>query len=99
MHEYKIMQDIMEKAGEAKEITVIVGEISGIHTHDLKNLEKEYKVNFEIEEGEVECSCGYKGKPKILMNEHEHVIIECPSCGEIPKIIKGENVILKDICV
>ena len=99
MHEYKIMQDIMDKAGNAKEITVIVGEISGIHEHDLDNLKEKYKVTFELEKAEVECTCGFKGKPKILMNEHEHVIFECPSCGEVPKIIKGNNVILKDICV
>ncbi len=99
MHEYKIMEDIMDKAGDAKEITVIVGEISGIHTHDLKNLEEKYKVNFVMEEAEVDCDCGFKGKPKILLNEHEHVIFECPSCGKVPKIIKGDKVILKEICV
>jgi len=99
MHEYKIIKDIVDRAGDAKEITVIVGELSGIHLHDLEDLKSKFKVNFIEEEALVECSCGYRGKPKILLNEHDHVLFECPSCSKIPKIIKGNNVILKDICV
>lgn len=100
MHEFKIAADILEKAGNAKKIKVLVGEISGIHGHDLQPLlEKRVEVEFEQEKAEVECECGFKGYPKILLNEHENVLIECPSCGRVPKIIKGGEIILKEICV
>ena len=35
----------------------------------------------------------------LLEKEHDFVFFECPMCNQIPEILKGKEVIVKDICV
>lgn len=105
MHGIHIAQDIVEQArkqGKVKSIEVEVGELANITKEDLaKHLENITDFPFQITEAdaEVECGCGYKGKPKIIERQHDIVLFTCPECGELPKVISGDKIILKSVVV
>jgi len=103
MHELKIAKDIIEKAkkkGEVKSIVIEIGEIAHLTKEELgdalKNLIS-WEIKFNEMESEVKCECGYSGKPKIVERSHDFILIECPECRSIPKIIKGDKIILKKV--
>jgi len=98
MHEHSFIEAILkniENPENLKFVKLEVGELAGIEPEHLKEHLRE-KINCEIEVGGkesfIECSCGYKGRVKILQRLHDLVIFECPNCGKIP-----ENVLGKDI--
>ncbi|MBT4416588.1 hypothetical protein HOC80_00615 [archaeon] len=99
-HESKIIESILREVGNAKKVKVIVGELSGYTVEEIKKA-LEIRIDCEVLEkkGVVKCECGFEGEPKILEKEHDFVFFECPSCGKVPKILKGKNVIVKEICV
>ncbi len=105
MHETIIANKIIEEAkkhGKVKAISVEVGELAGIHDHDLEKTLKgmvKWDVKVSKKNATVRCSCGYKGRPKIVERGHDFVIFECPECKKIPKVVDGDEVILKEVKV
>ena len=99
-HESKIIESILKEIGNAKSVKVVVGELSGYTVEEIKKA-LEIRVDCEVleEKGVVKCECGFEGEPKILEKEHDFVFCECPCCDKVPKILKGKDVIIKDICV
>lgn len=105
MHDLFAVQNIIEeskKHGEVKEISIEMGELCDLHDHDIKSRIEgltNWKVNFTIKPAKVECNCNYIGKPKIIEKTHEKVFYICPKCGNKPKVIEGDKLILTEIKV
>lgn len=100
MHEQKLVQDILDKIKKykAKKVKIVVGELSGFTAEHLRE-HLNFPCEIEEEESLVECECGYRGRAKITEREHDFVLFECPKCSRIPEILKGKDVIVKEICV
>lgn len=99
-HESKVVENILKEVGNAKKVKVLVGELSGYTVDEIKRaLEPRIECEVEEEKGIVKCECGFEGNPKILEKEHDFVFFECPKCSAIPEILKGKDIIIKDICV
>jgi Zn finger protein HypA/HybF involved in hydrogenase expression len=99
-HESKVIESILKQCTNAKKVKVLVGEFSGYTVEEIKRaLEARIDCEVEEEKGIVKCECGFEGSPTILEKEHDFVFFECPMCNQIPEILKGKEVIVKDICV
>jgi len=96
VHEVNIAKQIIEKAGSnVKSIKISVGELCDFFPNEIKEtLERmtEWDVDVVEEESLIECSCGYKGKAKIIGKEHGFVLFTCPKCNKKPKVLKGDGV-------
>lgn len=103
MHEQAIAKGILkeaEKHGKLLKIEVEVGELAHIPAHDLlPTLTEMAPCPVEIKEtkSEVECVCGYKGPAKVTEKGHDFTAFECPECGKIPRILKGEEIVLTNV--
>jgi len=103
MHETIIANDIIkqaEKQGKVLSITVEVGDLAHLPSHELEECLKSlvnWKVNIIEKKATIKCSCGYKGEPKILSKGHDSTVFVCPKCENIPKILDGNQIILKDV--
>jgi len=96
MHEINVAKRIIEKVGEnVKTIKISVGELCEFFPNEIKEtLERMtgWDVGVVEEKSLVECSCGYRGRAKIIEKEHGFVLFTCPKCGRRPKVIKGNSV-------
>ena len=96
MHEVNVAKQIIEKVGDnVKSIRISVGELCDFFPEEIKEtLESMTGWNVDVveEESFVECSCGYKGKAKIIEREHGFVLFSCPKCNKKPKVLKGDGV-------
>ncbi len=101
MHEINIAKQLMEKiiemaAGRSiRSITLEVGELCDFEPEEIKETLEHmsgWKVNTIEREGLIACSCGYKGKPKILEKEHGFVLFVCLKCSKKPRVLKGDGV-------
>lgn len=106
MHETKILKEIIRKAeeqGHVNSVSIEVGELAGIEAEHLKeHLEvmADWDVDTKTTEAKVRCDCGFKGRPKITMRGHDFVLFECPECGEVPEVVEGDDIKLKEVkCV
>lgn len=102
MHELTIARKIVDSFGmkAAKEAIVEVGELAEITAEELERAVKQLtsiNIQFKIVEAEVECGCGFKGRPKITAREHDVVMFECPKCTQIPDIISGDEIEIKEV--
>ncbi|MFH1972308.1 MAG: hypothetical protein ABIJ18_02415 [archaeon] len=99
-HESKVVENILLEAKNAKSIKVLVGELSGYTAEEIKKA-MEIRIPCEVldEESVVKCECGFEGRANITCKEHDFVLFECPTCGKVPEIIKGGDIIIKEICV
>lgn len=103
MHETLFVQDIINQAkkhGDVCEITVEVGSLAPIEPNQLKyHLQEmvDWKINIVEKKGIVECECGFKGEPEIITRGHDFVLFKCPWCGDVPKIVDGNQIILKEV--
>lgn len=90
----------MKECLNAKKVKVLVGELSGYSVEEIKK-GLEVRIDCEVleEKGVVKCECGFLGSPKILEKEHDFVFFECPKCEKVPEIVKGKDIIVKEICV
>jgi Zn finger protein HypA/HybF involved in hydrogenase expression len=98
MHEQGLIKKIVEaakQAGATKKILVEVGELSSITPHHLKEHLKNI-VDWEVETtfvpAVVKCTCGFKGKPKILEEGHDFVLFVCPKCEAKPTVLEGGEI-------
>ena len=105
MHETIIAKKLIEEAkkhGKVKAIAVEVGELAGIHDHDLEKTLKgmvKWDVKVSGKKAIVRCGCGYRGGPKVVERAHDFVIFECPECKKIPKVVNGDEIVLKEVKV
>jgi len=105
MHEISIAKNIIDEAkkhGEVNSIEIDCGELAHLPAKDLEDaMKKLVKWDVKINETEsiVECICGYKGRPKIIEKSHHLTLFECPKCGNLPKILKGGDIIIKKVGV
>jgi len=106
MHESLIVNRILEQVNKkangkkAKSITIEVGDLAHLPANELHEFIKtmvDFEVIVESKKAMVKCECGFKGEPKILAHEHDLVLFECPKCGKTPKILSGEEIVLKEI--
>ena len=68
--------------------------------HELRDILEtltKWKIIVKIIKASAKCSCGFKGHPKILERGHEFCIYICPKCSKVPKLIDGEDIIIKKI--
>ena len=64
-----------------------------------KMIKSDWQITVKKEPGMVQCSCGYLGEPKIIDKRHDFTLFECPECGNLPKIIDGKCIRLKEVVV
>src|SRR3989344_413911 len=103
MHETIIARKLIEEAekqGKVKSMTVEVGELGHLPAHELEPTLKamvNWKVNIIEKKAKVQCSCGFIGRPKILERGHDMCLFVCPKCDQVPKIIEGNEIRLKEV--
>ena len=103
MHQTAFVKDIIKQAkkqGKVKVIVIEVGSLAPIEADHLKNHLKElvdWKLEIKQKKGIVECECGFKGEPKIVTRGHDFVLFNCPWCGDVPKVVEGDKIILKEV--
>lgn len=107
MHERGIAAEIISKAeslGKVKGITVQVGDLAHLPANEMEDVLKEmcpgWKVKVTRKQAKVKCSyCGYQGEPNILEQRHGYVLFNCPMCSQMPDILEGKDIILKEVDV
>ncbi|MFH1073090.1 MAG: hydrogenase/urease maturation nickel metallochaperone HypA [Nanoarchaeota archaeon] len=103
MHETVIATRIINEAkkhGKVKAITVEVGDLAHLPLNEMKECLQQlvdWKVDISPKRATVMCVCGYYGEPKILEKMHGYTYYVCPSCGNVPGVIEGEDIILKSV--
>ncbi len=106
MHETAIAKKIIEEAEKRagkkriKSITIEVGDLAHLPANELREFMKnitDYEVRIVSKKAMVRCKCGYEGEPGILAHEHDFALYECPECGSTPKVLSGEDIVLKEI--
>ena len=105
MHEHAAIEGIIQTVkahakGTVSRVELEVGELSPFEAQHLIEHLKE-RVDWEIDAIEtpslVECSCGFKGRAKILEREHDFVFFTCPACGKKPSVLFGDQIKIKKI--
>ncbi|MFH1590581.1 MAG: hydrogenase/urease maturation nickel metallochaperone HypA [archaeon] len=105
MHETVIAQNIIdeaEKHGKVKELFLEIGELAHVPPDELlATLGKmvDWKIHSEIILAKVKCECGFSGAPTILERGHDSILIECPKCEGVPRIIEGDKIVIKRVVV
>jgi len=105
MHETIIAHKIIEEAqkyGDVVGITIEVGDLAHLPANEMKEVMEgltDWKINVTETKAKVKCECGYEGRPKIIHKGHDSTLFECPKCRKVPKIIKGDEIILKEVKV
>ncbi|MEM4267705.1 MAG: hydrogenase/urease maturation nickel metallochaperone HypA [Candidatus Woesearchaeota archaeon] len=106
MHESIIARSIIDAAllkangKKIKSITIEVGDLGHVPAEEIKQAIlaiTDFNVKVKSVKADVKCVCGYYGEPKIIEKTHGHTIFECPDCGALPEVIKGEDIILTKI--
>jgi len=98
MHEHTFIQSILDNIKDQQKviaITLEIGELAGIEPEHLSSHIKQqtdWNIKTTTSPALVKCECGYKGKPKITQKIHDLIIFECPMCGQLPKVIKGDKI-------
>ena len=75
-----IIKDI-EQHGKVKKAYIEVGELFGIEPdHLLEHIRDVSKIEFDIKQTQsiVKCTCGYKGRAKIIERFHDFVLYQVP---------------------
>ena len=105
MHEQAIARDIIEKAGKHGKVvslSVECGQLAHLTAAEMETALKSL-ASFDVHVSEtpavVECTCGFTGKPKIVLHSHDALVFFCPDCGSVPKIIKGDKIVLAKVTV
>ena len=106
MHETIITKNILRevskkaKGRKVESITIEVGDLAHLPAHQLKDFLKNM-VDFEVVvksvKARVKCGCGYEGEPRILAHEHDFTLFECPECNKTPRVLSGEDIVLREI--
>lgn len=107
MHESKAVESIIKTvqqnaAGTVSSVELQVGELAPFEpAHLIEHLKE--RVEWDIEAIEtpalVECTCGFRGRPKIVERDHDFVFFSCPNCNQKPTIVFGDQITIKTIRV
>ncbi len=98
MHETIIAKQIIDEAkkhGKVRSIVVEVGDLAHLPLEDLKptlNEMVDWQIEYRRKPAVVQCQCGYRGPPKVLLRTHEHTYFECPKCSAVPRVIEGQHI-------
>ena len=105
MHETIIANNLINEArkhGKVKEVTIEIGDLANMPAEELEETLKkmaDFKVNIIKKKAKVECKCGYTGQPNIIEKGHDFNLFVCPKCEDIPAIVEGDKIILKEVKV
>lgn len=80
--------------------SIEVGELAEISAAELEQaLGSLSRIKFEVSEkkARVRCKCGHEGKPEILERCHHYSVFVCKECGEVPEIVEGNEIRIKDV--
>jgi Zn finger protein HypA/HybF involved in hydrogenase expression len=106
MHDTLISRDIIgaaQKQGKVKAITVEVGELGHVPAAELaetlRTMVPGWKVKITHKAANAKCICGFTGKPKILEHTHGHSVYVCPKCGNVPELLEGQDIVLKQVVI
>ncbi len=105
MHDTLISRDIIDAAksyGKVTAITVEVGDLGHVPLEELKETLKTmvpWRVKLIPKQAKVRCLCGYTGKPIIAEHSHGHSIFFCPKCKQVPELLEGKDIVLKEVTV
>ena len=106
MHEAIIASKILKEARKKakgkkiKSILLEVGELAILPADELKEALQvlaDFEIIIKPTNAIVKCMCGYEGEPRIIAHEHDLVLFECLKCGKIPRALKGNDIVLKEI--
>lgn len=103
MHETIIANDIIKKAeskGRVKSAVIEVGDLAHLSAEELEQALKnlvDWNIIIVKRPAKIKCSCGYIGKPKIVEKRHGLTLFVCPKCSSLPKVLSGEDIILKEV--
>jgi Zn finger protein HypA/HybF involved in hydrogenase expression len=98
MHDIAFAQNLMNQVDDSenvKEIFLEVGDLSGIEADHLKEHLEEasgWKVHALPVKSQVKCECGYSGEAHVDERLHDIVIFSCPSCGNLPEVLEGNEI-------
>lgn len=106
MHHITLANDIVEEAekqakGDAiKAITLEVGELANATPNQVKEgiaVLNDWDVNVIQIPAVTKCRCGHHGRPRVIERSHDFVLFECPVCGEMPRVLEGDDIKLVNI--
>jgi Zn finger protein HypA/HybF involved in hydrogenase expression len=104
MQEHPIANNIIEEAesyGEVKSVRVEVGDLAQIPPDEMKEILEDltdWKVEIIPKTAIISCKCGYNGVPKVIKQQIDSILYECPICkAKNPEIVDGNNIILQDV--
>ncbi len=103
MHEFTVINSIISEAkkhGSVKSVLIEIGELAPLTAKELEDAFKKqiaWGIDIVEQPAIVRCSCSYAGKPKIMERVHDTVLFECPKCSGIPEVIRGDEIILKEV--
>lgn len=105
MHDTIIAKMVMDDLNKHKNIVsarIEVGELAEITAAELeKALKAMAKFRIEVTEkkAKVKCRCGHTGSPEVLERGHHFSVFACKKCGEVPEILEGNEIRIKDVDV
>lgn len=103
MHDTVIAHQLIGEAnrhGTVNRITVEVGELATLTADELRaTLSKLVTWTLEITErpSAVTCSCGYRGRARILERGHDVCLFACPDCKGTPHVDEGADIRLVEV--
>lgn len=96
---------IIEQAqaqGNVKAIYLELGELGHVPPKELVDCIKAlvpWEIHYTEKPAQAKCSCGFEGHPNVLERGHDHFIVECPNCKEMPEITDGTDFTLQKVVV
>ena len=94
-----VLKDLKKYKG-IESVTIEVGELAELTASELEkamsNMVK-YKVDISETKAKVKCRCGYEGRPEILEKGHHFSVFVCKRCGEVPEVLEGNEIRIKEV--
>ncbi|MFO8016161.1 MAG: hydrogenase/urease maturation nickel metallochaperone HypA [Candidatus Woesearchaeota archaeon] len=103
MHETVIANMVLKDLEKYKDIesaSIEVGELAEITADELEEAMKnmvDYEVSVAETPAKVKCGCGHEGRPEIIERGHHFVAFVCKNCGQVPEIVEGNEIRIKDV--
>lgn len=103
MHDAIIAEMVMndlKKYRNIKSARIEVGELAEITTAELEEALKamaKFRIDITEKKAKVKCRCGHEGRPEILERGHHFSVFACKKCGEVPEILEGNEIRIKDV--
>lgn len=94
-----VLKDLKKYRG-IKSASIEVGELAELTAAELEEaLGKMVKFRLDISEkkAKARCRCGYEGRPEILERGHHFSVFVCKKCGEVPEVIEGNEIRIKEV--